>query len=395
LIPGHLVPKLAREYGVAAKARTFCPWSHVVSLIYSHLVHAVSLNDVCDALHLRSGPLSQIRGVKPPCRNTFSHANKVRNPEMAQALYWSMLDYFTSQFQGFSRKPLRSGFLRRFRKLIHAVDSTTIPLVANALGWAKHRRRKAAAKCHLRLNLQTFLPGCAIIDPARHHDSTRVHELCAALQPGEIVVFDKAYCDFEHLFHLQSRGVFWVTRAKDNMSFRRIRKHKPTHASILCDEEIQLVGFYSKSSYPEILRRITAMVEVDGKLTKLTFLTNNLEWSAWTVAELYRARWEIEVFFKEIKQTLQLADFLGNNASAVRWQIWIGLLVHLLLRFQAWLSQWAHSFSRLFTLLRAGLWLPLSLPAFLDRYGTATAPPRFCAHPDQSYLPGLFPNPMG
>jgi isoleucyl-tRNA synthetase len=180
---------------------------------------------------------------------------------MAQALYWSMLDHLTSQFQGFSRKPLRSGFLRRFRKLIHAVDSTTIPLVANALGWAKHRRRKAAAKCHLRLNLQTFLPGCAIIDPARHHDSTRVHELCAALQPGEIVVFDKAYCDFEHLFHLQSRGVFWVTRAKDNMSFRRIRKRKPTHASILCDEEIQLVGFYSKSSYPEILRRITAMVE--------------------------------------------------------------------------------------------------------------------------------------
>ena len=119
------------------------------------------------------------------------------------------------------------------------------------------------------------------------------------------------------------------------------------------------------------LRRVVALVEVDGQLREMVFLTNHVEWSAQTIADLYRCRWSIEVFFKELKQTLQLADFLGHNAHAVRWQVWTALLVYLLLRFCAFLSQWGHSFTRLFTLLRAALWQKLDWRSLLESCGTA------------------------
>ena len=121
----------------------------------------------------------------------------------------------------------------------------------------------------------------------------------------------------------------------------------------------------------------------------MVFLTNNLEWSAQTIADLYRCRWSIEVFFKELKQTLQLADFLGHNANAVRWQVWIALLVYLLLRFGAFLSQWGHSFTRLFALIRSALWQKLEVRSLLEVYGTAGGGGRCLGTPQQAYLPGI------
>ena len=145
----------------------------------------------------------------------------------------------------------------------------------------------------------------------------------------------------------------------------------------------------SRRDYPHVLRRVVALVEIDDKEVEMVFLTNHFTWSAWTVAELYRCRWDIEVFFKEIKQTLPLADFLGHSANAVRWQIWIGLLVHLLLRDLACLHSWAHSFTRLFTVVRASLWRRWHLGALLDHDGTAQPPGRIRATPEWAYLPGF------
>jgi len=389
LIPNHLVPQLARDTGVEIQARTFRPWSHVVSLLYAQLTHALGLNDVCDALRLHSGPLSAIRGATPPSKNALSHANRERNPKMAEALFWTMLEHLQQLHPGFGagRRPR---FAFRFKRLIHVVDSTTIQLVARCMDWAKHRRRKAAAKCHVRLNLQSFLPRFALVDSAAEHDNRRAHELCAGVQAGEIVIFDKAYVDFEHLADLSMREVFWVTRAKDNLQSRVVRRlqHAP-QGNILRDDLILLSSPPSRKSYPFCLRRVVALVEVDGQVREMVFLTNNLTWSAQTIAELYRCRWSIEVFFKELKQTLQLADFLGHNAQAVRWQVWTALLMYLLLRFCAWLGQWSHSFTRLFTLLRAALWQRLDLRSLLQRYGTAEGGGRFLGTPEQAYLPGL------
>lgn len=389
LIPNHLVPCLAREHGVQERSRTFKPWSHVVSLIYAQLTHALGLNDVCDGLRLHQGPLSALRGATAPSKNGLSHANRQRNPQMAEALFWGMLEHLQELAPRFAGKR-RPRFAFRFKRMIHVVDSTTIGLVAHCMDWAKHRRRKAAAKCHVRLNLQSFLPHFVIVDTAREHDNARARELCAGVQAGEIVIFDKAYVDFRHLADLTQRQVFWVTRAKHKLDARKVGELSGGRGGdILADELIELRGTKTRRAHPDKLRRVVALVEVQGQIRPMVFLTNNLVWSAQTIADLYRCRWGIEVFFKELKQTLQLADFLGHNANAVRWQVWTALLVYLLLRFCAFLSQWGHSFTRLFALIRSALWQKLELRSLLQVYGTAGGGGRFLGTPEQAYLPGL------
>lgn len=385
-----MVGQLARQTGVDEKARTFSPWSHIVSLLYAQLAHALGLNDVCDALGLHSGALSAIRGATPPSRNNLSHANKHRDAAMAEQLFWSVLEHLQALRPDFAGGK-RFGLARRFKRVIHVVDSTTIQLVASCLDWAKHRRRKAAAKCHLRLDLHSFLPRFALIDTARHHDGKRARELCAGIRAGEIVIFDKAYVDFCHLWELLTRGVFWVTRAKQDLTYKVLKRLPGSKdPRIVSDELIELTVFVSHRDYPQPMRRIVARVLVDGKEVEMVFLSNNLEWTAGTIADLYRCRWQIEVFFKQIKQTLQLADFLGQSANAVRWQIWMALLLYVLLRFSAWVNGWAHSFTRLFAIVRCGLWQKWDLSSLLKLYGTAPGHFRYLGQPQQAYLPHLL-----
>jgi len=166
------------------------------------------------------------------------------------------------------------------------------------------------------------------VDLAPHHDNTRAPQMCADLKAGEIAIFDKAFVAFDHLWKLTQRGVFWVTRAKENMDYRVIkRKLRKAQGNVLRDDLIQLRVPKSKRLYPQFLRRIVARVELKGEQVQMEFLTNNMEWSPQSVADLYRCRWDIEKFFRQIKQTFQLADFLGNSANAVHWQIWIALLL--------------------------------------------------------------------
>ena len=391
-IPDFLVPKLARETGVEKKVRTFSAWSHVVSLLYAQLTHSIGLNDVCDALSLNSGPLSSLRGATPPSRNNLSNSNKVRSAEMAEKLFWAVLEHLGNLSPRFVSGKAGKRFARKFKRTIHLIDSTTIPLIASCMDWARHRRRKAAAKCHVRLDLQSFLPRFAIVDTARHADAKRAREVCAGIRAGEIVIFDKAYVDFDHLADLTLRLVFWVTRAKDNLSYDPVKcLQKRPKGKILRDELIVLKSATSRQTYPDQLRRIVALVEVDGREVEMVFLSNNLEWSAESIVELYRCRWEIEVFFKQIKQTLQLADFLGTSANAVRWQVWTALLTYLLLRYVSFLSNWSHSFSRLFTLIRTCLWRKWDLLNLLKIFGTANGHYRYLARPEQAYFPGWGP----
>lgn len=277
LIPSYLVPKLAKETGVDKKARTFSPWSHLVSLIYAQLTHAIGLNDICDGLRLHGGLLVTLRAATAPSRNNLSHSNKERAAGLAEKIFWSVLGHLQTLQPCFARGNRGKGVARRFRRVIHVVDSTTIQLVASCMDWAKHRRRKAAAKCHLRLDLHSFLPRFAIIDTARENDAKRSRELCAAIRAGEIVVFDKAYLDFTHLFDLLQRGVFWVTRAKENMAYQIIATLPVPGGNILRDELIMLSTSAATRDYPDVLRRITALVEVDGREQEMVFLTNNLE----------------------------------------------------------------------------------------------------------------------
>ena len=246
IIPAYLVPKLARSHGVDKRSRTFSPWSHVVSMLFAHIAHSLSLNDICDTLRHHSGSLLTLRGATPPSRNGLSHANKVRSAGMAKELFYEVLGHLSSHFPKFGRFDSPFKLSRKMKRTINIVDSTTMALFANCMSWAKHRRRKAAVKCHMLINALTFLPRFAVVKAAKHHDAVMARVLCNPLQDGEIVIFDKAYVDFKHLFELMQRGIFWVTRAKKNMSYKIIKKFKRSKESIILDALIKLHG--SKSS---------------------------------------------------------------------------------------------------------------------------------------------------
>lgn len=326
-------------------------------------------------------------GVTPSSKNGLSNANKDRSAEFAEKLFWSVLGHLQHASPDFAAGRKGKGLLRRFKVRIHAVDSTVIQLVANCMDWAKHRRRKAAAKMHLRLDLHSFLPSFAIVDTAGEHDNKRAREVCATIQPGEIVVFDKAYVDFDHLFDLDLRGVWWVTRAKDNMKYRAVKNHPTSDGNILKDQTIALQRRHKGMK----LRRVEAWVEVDGAWRVMVFITNNTAWSPRSVCDLYRRRWDIEVFFKQVKQSLKLGSFLGHSANAVKWQVYTALLVYVLLRFMAHLSEWGHSFTRLFAVTRSALWERIDLLALLKSDGTASGRFKVIGALNTAWLPGFTP----
>lgn len=199
----------------------------------------------------------------------------------------------------------------------------------------------------------------------------------------------RSYLDFAHQFDLLQRGVFWVTRAKDNMAYQVIATLPVSGGNILHDELIVLSTPVAARDYPEVMCRITALVEIDGREQEMIFLTNNMKWSPASVADIYRCCWSIEALFKQIKQTLQLSDFLGHSASAVRWQIWTALLVYVLLRFLAFTNGWNHSFTCIFILIRSALWHRWDLSSLLQSYGTASGAFRFIATPQQPCYNGF------
>ncbi len=385
LIPQGLIGRHARETGVDAKARTFSVTSHLATMLFAQLTHAIGLNNVCDWMRLKAAVLARF-GVTPPSRNALSHANKTRDAAFVEKLFWSTLAHLQHACPSFAAGKKGKGLLRRFKVKIHAVDSTTMQLVANCMDWAKHRRRKAAAKMHLRLDLHSFLPSFAVVDTAKDNDNKRAREVCAGVEAGEIVVFDKAYVDFAHLGDLDAREVQWVTRAKDNMKWRALKNLTKGHKNIIKDQLVALTGTKHKGMR---IRRVEAWVEVNGQWRVMVFITNNLAWSPQSVCDLYRRRWDVEVFFKQVKQSLKLSGFLGHSANAVRWQVYAALLVYVLLRYLAHLAEWGHSFTRLFAVTRSALWERLELLALLKSHGTASGRMHVIASLDQAWLPGF------
>ena len=386
LIPRGMINRHARETGVEDKARTFTVLSHLTAMLFAQLSHAIGLNDVCDWLRLKAGVLARF-GVTPPARNTLSNANKERSADFIEKLFWSVMGHLQHASPAFASGRKGKGLLRRFKVRIHAVDSTVMQLVANCMDWAKHRRRKAAAKMHLRLDLHSFLPSFAIVDTAGQHDNKRAREVCAGIASGEIVVFDKAYVDFAHLAELAARCVQWVTRAKDGMLYRVVKNLTKDCENVIKDQLVELKGKHKGMR----VRRVEAWVEVDNEWRVMVFITNNLEWSPRSVCDLYRRRWDIEVFFKQVKQSLKLSGFLGHSANAVRWQVYAALLVYVLLRFHAHLSEWGHSFTRLFAVTRSALWERLDLLDLLKSYGTASGRFKVIGALNDAWLPGFSP----
>ena len=399
-LPEWTLEKLANKHRV--DARSFSATSHVVALMIAHLAHTSSLNETCDVCAIHEKKLRYVRNVTPPRRNTLSNANRTRPAAMAEELFWTVkaaleTNDVTVNGKTFNPRGRPTGFLHRFKKAIYAIDSTTIQLVLNCIDWAKHRRRKAAAKAHVLLNITSFLPSVVVVESANHHDSTRAAALTAGFKAGDILLADRGYVDFGFLFGLEVRRAFFVTRQRGPLKYE-VKEGREVSGDVISDEVIVLTGDETREKYTKPLRRIFAVVELNGQKHDMVFLTNNLDWAAETICELYRARWNIEVFFKELKQTLQFADFIGYNENAVKWQVWIGLLVHMLLHYAKFLSTWTQSFARLVGIVRGGMWLEIDLVETLILYGTAgpEKKPKLCL--EQACFKGfedLLAKPMG
>lgn len=424
-IPAFLTSKVATELrksvpGIKLNVRSFSLWSQVVSMLYCHVAHCLSLNDVCDSLGFHRAELNALRNATAPYRSTLSNANKARDSRFIQKVFWELLAHFQREQPEFLQDGARRYFRlpKRLKRAVRAIDSTTIELIAQCMGWAKHRRRKAAAKLHMALDIATFLPIRIIADAAKPHDSTHMVELCAGMKEGEIAVFDKAYVAFTHLHTLHKRGIFWVTRAKDNMSYETVktlnvgkqqripksveetkeakkqtqktRREKNQYLVIHKDVAIRLVTSASKKQYPDTLRLVEAEVQADnGEIKTMSFISNNMTWAASSICDLYRCRWSIETFFKEIKQTLQIKTFLGYSQNAIEWQIWTAMLTYLILRFIAFMSKWKGSFKHLFTLIKGTLWLKRKVQSIVEFYGTARSKIPILRPNETPYLLGI------
>lgn len=386
-IPRWLIEKTANAHGV--DARKFSATSHFVMLILGHLSRASCLTEICDDADLNRRKLSLVRNATPGKRNTFSHANRTRPAEVAEEVYWETARHLGEVSPDFIPPKRVRGFLSRFKgRGIFAIDSTVIKLALSCIASYPYRSKKAAAKMHARLPIGSFIPSVVRIEAGKPHDSTMADELTKDMKAGDILLADRAYVDFQFLHNLAARYVFWVLRQKANMLYEVVER-KEVSGNIISDEIVRLTAANTAGKYPQTFRRVQAIVEVNGEKRVMTFLTNNTKWAASTVCELYRARWEIEVFFKELKQTLQLADFIGTNENAVKWQIWTGLLTHLLLHYLKFLSGWNKAFSRLVGIVRSAVWMGLDIVETLRLYGMASPPHRPRPHCIQQYLAGF------
>ena len=219
-------------------------------------------------------------------------------------------------------------FFNELDATIYALDSTTIDLCLSLFPWAKFRTTKAAIKIHSLLNLQNNIPAFICITEGAVHDVNILDELITEI--GAFYIIDKGYTDFERLYSINKNNAYFVTRAKSNLQFHRIYSHQVDKSlGLICDQSIYLTGFYTLKDYPEKLRRIKYFDSENDK--QLIFITNNFSLPAITIANLYKQRWQIELFFKWIKNNLRIKSFYGNSFNAVKTQIWIAISVYVLL----------------------------------------------------------------
>ena len=388
-LPGYLIERLAGDQKV--KAREFSYSAQLYTLMLGQFLHAFSLNELVDISEIHKTELSRIRGITPAKRNTFSYANRNRNPRVAQDFYWALRDWFASRSPGF-RNLRNKGALARFKtRHIYAVDASVIPLSLCCIDWAKYIHKKSAAKLHMRTNVANMLPDFVVINSAQYHEVKEAQTMCSNLQAGDIVIGDRGYYSFDLFRKLDERGIVFISREKHTLKYCVVHAMPLAELGngIVSDEHVALTDRYTMLKYPKEFRRIKAIIEIDGVFREMVFVTNNFTWSARTIADLYKSRWTVELLFKELKQTLQLQSFYGTNENAVKWQIWAALIVHLIMRYLKFESQWAGSYSRFVGIVRTAIWLKKDIDKLLQFYGTAPPLDLVENNRNMPYLPGF------
>jgi len=319
-LPWSTFTRIVARYGGDRRVRTLTCAEQYRAMAFAQLTYRESLRDIETCLSAQSAKLYHMGFREPVRRSTLADANEMRDwriyAELAQRLITQARRLYANENLGLD-----------LSDTVYALDSTTIDLCLSLFPWAHFRSTKAAVKMHTLLDLRGSIPNFIHISEGKLHD---VHALDLLLpEPGATYVMDRGYVDFARLNVLHQAGAFFVTRAKSNLHAHRLYSAPTDRASgIICDQTIALDGHYTRKDYPEPLRRIRFKDADTGKT--LVFLTNQFALPAATICALYKSRWQVELFFKWIKQHLRIKQFYGTSENAVKTQIWIAVSVYVL-----------------------------------------------------------------
>ena len=345
--------RLVREHRAERGAKGFDCWTQFVAMLFCQLGRAHSLREICGGLASVEGKLNHLGVGEAPARSTLSYANAHRPWELFEAVFGQLLR--RSQGAAGSR-PFR------FKNKLYSLDASVIDLCLAMYDWAKFRRTKGAVKLHLLLDHDGCLPCYAVITEGKTHEIRVARTL--EFPPGAIVAMDRGYVDYAFLDSLEERGVFFVTRLKDKAVFEVEAVLSEPKGDILADEMIRLPGSGKNHRELRLFRRVVVW-DPEGK-RPIIILTNNLKLAASTIAAIYKQRWQIELFFKALKQNFKIKTFVGTSANAVRIQIWTALIAILLLKYLQMRSRISWSLSNLIALLRLNLFVHRDLWAWID-----------------------------
>ena len=356
--------KAVSETKAEYHSRGFSSWNHFVSMLFGQLSGQDSLRGIEAGLATQGVSLYHA-GIKPIHRSTLSYANEHRSHELFKKIFLSML----SKCEAIAP---RHKF--HFKNPIYTLDATIIDLCLSLYDWAKFRTTKGAVKLHVKLNHAGYLPTFMVVTTGKVHETQVAPSI--PLERGDVAIFDRGYTDFKWYKSLDDKGVFFVTRLKKNAYYQVVeRKDVTPFKNIYSDQTIELKGFYSKQKFPQRLRRIRSKDPDTGK--SITILTNNFSWSAKTIARIYKERWQIELFFKSIKQQLKIKSFVGTSKNALLSQLWVAFITYLLLSYLKFKSRFAWSIYTLCSVLPANLFARRNLWDWLNApfHKRSKAPP--------------------
>ena len=319
-VPAYEFRKCVVQYNGNRKVISFSCWDQYLCMAFAQLTYRESLRDIQVCLRATQSRLYHLGIRGRVSRNTLAHANQTRD--------WRIYADFAQILITKARKLYAAdSFGIELDQAVYALDSTTIDLCLALFPWAEFRKRKGAVKLHTLLDLHGNIPSVVIITTGKVHDVNILDQLTIEL--GAIYIMDRGYLDFARLYKIHQASAFFVTRAKTNFSRRRLYSQPvDKSAGVQCDQIVVLKGYYAKKDYPEKLRRIRYFDSKNNKM--LVFLTNNFVLPAITIADLYRCRWQVELFFKWIKQHLRIKAFYGTTENAVKTQVWIAISVYVL-----------------------------------------------------------------
>jgi hypothetical protein len=361
----QLIPRLefesaVRQHNAERHARGFTSWGQFIAMLFCQLGHAKSLREICGGLAASEGKLRHLGLPTAPSRSTLAYANEHRPWQLHRTVFEQLLA--KCQILVASQPETRKKRKFRFKNPLLSLDATVIDLCATMFDWAKFRLTKGAVKLHLLLDHDGYLPSFAVITEGKKHEVRVARQMQFA--PGAILVFDRGYTDYEWFTSLTEQGVYFVTRLKENADYGVVEKREvPQRRGVLRDE---VVFFYklAQASKEAFFRRIEFYDEERDRV--LVFLTNHLELAAATVAAIYKERWQIELFFRALKQSLRVKTFVGTSANALKTQLWTALIAMLLVKYLQLRSTFGWSLSNLVALLRQQLFVYRDLWAWID-----------------------------